>query len=77
MEMKLFTKIRDYIRKLKAEKEKNSYIIYFYDEYQGKWYMDDTMRSLPDAQRMVETVTKDGIKAFYMHKSHAITHCLQ
>ena len=67
----------NFFRRLKAEKEKRAYIVYFYDKYAMKWCMDDTMRTLPDAKRMVDDAEKDGINAFYLHKSKAITHCLQ
>lgn len=75
--MKFFKKIKDwYIRKLTESREKH-YLVYFYDQYQMKWCMDDKKHTLSDAKRLVETVQKDGIKAFYMDKEHAIRHCLQ
>jgi hypothetical protein len=73
----LFRRLKAYINTVKAEKESRAYIVYFYDEYIMKWCMDDTMRTLPDAKRMVDEAEKDGINAFYLHKSKAITHCLQ
>lgn len=72
-----FRRLKDYINRVKAEKKSRAYIVYFYDKYAMKWCMDDTKHTLPDAKRMVEEAEKDGINAFYLHKSKAITHCLQ
>ena len=75
--MRFLKKIKDwYIRKLIESREK-CYLIYFYDEYQMRWCVDDVKHTLSDAMRLVETVRKDGIKAFYVNKNYAIKHCLQ
>lgn len=75
--LNLFRRLKAHINEVKAEKKNRAYIVYFYNEYAMKWFMDDTMRTLPDVKRMVDEAEKDGINAFYLHKSKAITHCLQ